>query len=60
MEIHSKPWWNLFKTFKSNHPKYCSKSITFSIRRRIYMITEKDYLEEMKMKELKTLIFEQH
>ena len=59
-------WYHLYSlkkvknTFKSNHPKYCSKNITFSIPRRIYMITEKDYLEEMKMKELKTLILEQH
>ena len=49
-----------YVSFKSNHPKHCLKSIPFSLARRIYMITEKDSFKEIKLKEIETLLLEQH
>ena len=46
--------------FKSNHHKHCLKNIPFSLARRICMIAEKDSLKEIKLKELETLLLEQH
>ena len=61
MEIYSKPTdARRYGSFKSNHPKHCLKNIPFSLARRICMIVEKDSLKEIKLKELETLLLEQH
>ena len=61
MDIYSKPTDSKrYLSFKSNHPKHCLKNIPFSLARRICMISEKDSLKEIKLKELKTLLLEQH
>ena len=48
-----------YLSFKSYHPKHCLKNIPFSLARRICMIAEKDSLQEIKLKELETLLTEQ-
>ena len=61
MDIYSKPTDSKrYVSFESNHPKHCLKNIPFSLARRICMITEKDSLKEIKLKELETLLLEQH
>ena len=61
MDIYSKPTDSKrYVSFKSNHPKHCLKNIPFSLARRIFMISEKDSLKEIKLKELETLLLEQH
>ena len=55
MDIYSKPI-----SFKSNHPKHCLRHIPFFLARRICMITERDSLKEIKLKELETLLLKQH
>ena len=61
MDIYSKPTDSKrYVSFKSNHPKHCLKNIPFSLARRICMIAEKDSLKEIKLKELETLLLEQH
>ena len=60
-DISSKPTDSKrYVSFKSNHPKHCLKNIAFSLARRIFMISEKDSLKEIKLKELETLLLEQH
>ena len=60
MDIYSKPTdWKRYVSFKSNHPNHCFK-IPFSLACRICMITEKDSLKEIKLKELETILLEQH
>ena len=49
-----------YASFKSNHPMHCLKNILFSLARRICMIPEKDSLKEIKLKQLETLLLEQH
>ena len=49
-----------YLSFKSNHSKHCLKNIPFSLARRICKITERNYLKEIKLKELETLQLEQH
>ena len=49
-----------YVSFKSNHPKHYLENIPFSLARRIYMIAEKHYLKEIKLKELETLLLVQH
>ena len=49
-----------YVSFKSNHPRHCSKNIPFSLARRICIIPEKDSLKEIKLKELELLLLEQH
>ena len=61
MDIYSKPTdskW--YVSFKSNHPRHCLKNIPFSFDRRICMIAEKDSLKEIMLKEVETLLLEQH
>ena len=61
MDIYSKPNDSKrYVSFKSNHPKHCLKNIPFFLARRICMISEKDSLKEIKLKELETLLLEQH
>ena len=61
MDIYSKPVDSQrYVSFKSNHLKHCLKNISFSLARRICMIAEKDSLKETKLKELETLLLEQH
>ena len=61
MDIYSKPTDSKrHVSFKSNHPKHCLKNIQFSLARRICMIAEKDSLKEIKLKELETILLEQH
>ena len=61
MDIYSKPTGSKrYVSFKSNHPKHCLKNIPFSLGRRICMIAEKDSLKEIKLKELETILLEQH
>ena len=61
MDISSKPTDSKrYVSFKSNHPRHCLKNIPFSLARRICMIAEKDSLKEIKLKELETLLLEQH
>ena len=61
MDIYSKPTDSKrYVAFKSNHPRHCLKNIPFSLARRICMIAEKDSLKEIKLKELETLLLEQH
>ena len=61
MDIYSKPTDSKrCVSFKSNHPKHCLKNIPFSLARRISMIAEKDSLKEIKLKELETILLEQH
>ena len=61
MDIYSKPTNSKrYVSFKSNHPKYCLKNIPFSLARRICAIAEKDSIKEIKLKELKILLLEQH
>ena len=61
MDIYSKPTDSKrYVSFKSNHPKHCLKNIPLSLARRIYMIAEKDCLKEIKLKELETILLEQH
>ena len=61
MDIYSKPTDSKrYVSFKSNHPRHCLKNIPFSLARRICMIAEKDSLKEIKLKELETLLLEQH
>ena len=61
MDIYSKPTDSKrYVSFKSNHPKRCLKNIPLSLARRIYMIAKKDYLKEIKLKELETILLEQH
>ena len=61
MDIYSKPIdWKRYVSFKSNHPNHCFKKIPFSLACRICMITEKDSLKEIKLKELETILLEQH
>ena len=64
------PYGYLFKTnglikicllqIKSNNPKHCLKNTPFSLAHRICVIAEKDSLKEIKVKELETLLLEQH
>ena len=51
---------NRYISFKSNQPTHCMKNFRFSLPRRICMITEKETLKEIKLKELETLLREQH
>ena len=61
MDIYSKPTESKrYVSFKSNHPKHCLKNIPFSLARRTCMIPEKDSLKEIKLKELETILLEQH
>ena len=61
MDIYSKPVDSKrYVSIKSNHPKHCLKNIPFSLACRICMIAEKDSLKEIKLKELETLLLEQH
>ena len=61
MDIYSKPTDSKrYVSFTSNHPKHCLKNIPFSLARRICMIAKKDSLKEIKLKELETLLLEQH
>ena len=61
LDIYSKPTDSKrYVSFKSNHPKHCLKNIPFSLARRICMIAEKDSLEEIKLKDLETILLEQH
>ena len=61
MDIYSNPRDSKrYASFKSNHPKHCLKNIPFSPARRICMIAGKDSLKEIKLKELETLLLEQH
>ena len=61
MDIYSKPTDSKrYVSFKSNHPKHCLKNIPFSLARRTCMIAEKDSLKEIKLKELETILLEQH
>ena len=61
MDTYSKPTDSkIYFFFKSNHPKHCLKNIPFSIARGICMIAENDSLKEIKLKELETLLLEQH
>ena len=61
VDIYSKPTDSKrYVSFKLNHPKHCLKNIPFSLARRICMIAEKDSLKEVKLKELETILLEQH
>ena len=61
MDIYSKPTDSKrYVSFKSNHPRHCLKNIQFSLAHRICVIAEKDSLKEINLKELKTLLLEQH
>ena len=61
MDIYSKSTESKrYVSLKSKHPKHCLKNIPFSLARRICMIAEKDSLKEIKLKELETLLLEQH
>ena len=61
MDIYSKPTDSKrYVSFKSSHPMHCFKNIPFSLARRICMISEKDSLKEIKLKQLETLLLEQH
>ena len=60
MVIYLKPDSKRYVSLKSNHPQHCLKNIPFSFARRICMIAEKDSLKETKLKELETLVLEQH
>ena len=61
IDIYSKPMVSKgYISFRSNHPKYYLKHISFSPACRICMVTEKDSLKEIKLKELETLLLEQH
>ena len=61
MDIYSKPTDSKkYVSFKSNHSKHWLKNIPFSLARRTFMIAEKDSLKEIKLKELETLLLEQH
>ena len=52
MDIYLKPTdAKRYVTFKSNHSKHCLKNIPFFLAHRICMITEKDSLKEIKLKE---------
>ena len=56
IDIYSRPTdLKRHVSFKSNHPKHCLKNIPFSFACRTCMITEKDSLKEIKLKELETL-----
>ena len=59
MDIYLKPTDSKrFFSFKSYNSKHCLKNIPFSLVRRICMISEKDFLKEIKLKELETLLLE--
>ena len=61
MDIYSKPTDSKrYVFFKSNYPRHFLKNIAFSLACRICMICEKDFLKEIKLKELETLLLEQH
>ena len=61
MDVYSKPTSSKRNvSFKSNYLKHCLKSIAFFLARRICMITEKDFLIEIRLKGLETLLLEQH
>ena len=61
MDIYLKPTDSKrHPSFKSNNPKHCLKNIPFSLARRICMITEKYPLRGINLKELETLLIEQH
>ena len=61
MDIYSKPTDSKrYVSFTSNHPKHWLKNVPFSLALRICMIAEKDSLKEIKLKELETLLLEQH
>ena len=49
-----------YVSFKSNQAKHSLKNNPFSLTRRIFMITGKDSLKVIKLKELETLLLEQH
>ena len=49
-----------YTSFRSNHSKHCLKNIPLSLARRICMIGEKSSLKETKLKELETLLLQQH
>ena len=49
-----------YVSFKPDHLKHYSKNIPFSLALRICMITENNYLKEINLKELETLLLEQH
>ena len=60
MDIYSIPTDSKrYVFFKSNHSKHCLKNISFSFARRIRMVTEKDSLKKIKLKELETLLPDQ-
>ena len=61
MDIYSKPTDSKrYISLKSNHPSHCLKNILSPLARRICMIAEKDSLKEIKLKQLETLLLEQH
>ena len=61
MDIYSKPTDSKrYVSFKLNHPRHCLKNIPFYLTRRICVIAEKDSLKEIKLKELETILLEQH
>ena len=61
MYIYSKPTdAKRYVSFKSKYLKHCLKNIPFFPARRICMITEKDFIKEIKLKKLEKLLLEHH